>query len=236
MPDSLGPKYVRRDPGNVYLTFPVFWSLEPVSHFIFPSYKQQHFTGKSGLPQDSPPQLPSLTPELTLVVVTIIQGETPTLLVTEWSEKIVGIFCVFCSDIPQVRGRACVGWLAGYSDWFIIIMILNIIYQHSPLLTVSPWAMARSRCPPLSRPLTCVSPGPAHCHVKWVHSLHSSGGDFDAHYTRGWIIFHNLVTFNHSCHDAIVDIKSAATHLQNLYLSTSWSSQFKMFWTKIKED
>ena len=54
--DSPSPEYVRHDPGNVYLTFPVFWSLQPVSHFIFPSHKQQHFTTRSGLPQDSPPR------------------------------------------------------------------------------------------------------------------------------------------------------------------------------------
>ena len=90
-------------------------------------------------------------------------------------------------------------------------MILNIIYQHSAhnspgagvLLTTS------DMCAPAPAPLSCkMSPG--------------SGGDFDAHYTWGWLIFHNLVTFNHSCHDAIVANK-VASYTQDLHLNIEHS-------------
>ena len=124
---------------NVYLTFSVFWSLHTVSYFIFPSSLSQTTT----FHHISPSQVLFLDLRADLGGKTIIQEESKPRVIGENCWNILRF-----PNILQVRGEHMLqrlwlmsdvlGWLAGYSDWFIIIMILNIIYQHSALLTKFP--------------------------------------------------------------------------------------------------
>ena len=93
---SPDPKYVRHDPGNVYLTFPVFWSLHTVSYFIFPSSLTQTTT----FHHISPSQVLFLDLRADLGGETIIQEESKPRVIGENCWNILRF-----PNILQVRGE-----------------------------------------------------------------------------------------------------------------------------------
>ena len=90
---SPDPKYVRHDPGNVYLTFPVFWSLHTVSYFIFPSSLSQTTT----FHHISPSQVLFLDLRADLGGETIIQEESKPRVIGENCWNILR-FLKFCKS------------------------------------------------------------------------------------------------------------------------------------------